>query len=385
MQKNKLFKLAASAIVSVFLALAPNAAFAANSATKISTTPYPVGIYLDPAGNVYIADAVGARLVVYPHGTNSVNLFGHTFTGGVESTFTLPAGSAAPKGVAIDPVSGALFYSEFSGKIWAISHKPVTLFGTVIDQAHIDTFVQVATIPGAKGAITFDTSGNLFAAGEDSGAIQVLPRVASIFGNLYAVNLPTQLVQSGQFVSAGNFLADLAFDKDGNLFVTAMFGPGSGVWVLTAGDAALFGHSVDNSAFYSLTDGSDISHPCGIDTDAAGRVYVGDWGQNKVYELSKNSENVFDVPLTANVASSIPSFNGLANQGIAVRPNGAVLYSGAMDGTYQLINTSDAWVNADTTDEVTTLANTGVNLQLIFSTGAILSIAGFLLIRRSAK
>lgn len=385
MHKNRIFKAAISALVAVFLVMAPNAAIAANTATKISTSTYPVGIFLDAAGNVFIADGAGSRLVVYPHGSEAVTLYGSSFTGGVESTFTLPVGTAAPKGVAIDPISGALFYTEHSGKVWAISSSPVNLFGTAITAGQVNTFVEITTIPGGKGAIAFDTSGNLFVAGEDSGAIQILPRTASIFGNLYAPNLPAQLVQSQPFVDAGNFLGDIAFDKDGNLFVTAMFGPGTGVYVLTAGDSPLFGKTVTNSEFVSITDGAGVSNPCGIDTDDDGRVYFSDWGQGKVYEISQNTENVFDVALTANVASSIPSFNGLANQGIAVHPDGSMLYSGAYDGTYQLVNASEAWANTDVEEEVNLLANTGVNLHLTLAIAALFSTAGFLLLRRESK
>jgi streptogramin lyase len=164
-----------------------------------------------------------------------------------------------------------------------------------------------------------------------------------------------------------------------------MFGPNTGVYVLTAGDATLFGHPVNNSAFVSLTDGAGVSNPCGVDTDEDGRVYFSDWGQAKVFELSSKTENVFDTPLTANVASSIPSFNGLANQGIAVRPDGSVLYSGAGDGTYQLVNTSEGWTNPGSTDDVADLANTGANLQLILALAALLSTAGFLIIRKVAR
>ena len=385
MNKNTYFKAAASVLAAISLVFAPTAAMAANTATKISTSQYPVGIFLDPAGNVFIADGPGSRLVVYPHGSGAVTLYGSSFNGGVESTFTLPVGSAAPKGVAIDPVSGALFYTEFSGKVWAISSTPVNLFGTAISAGQVNTFVEIATIPGGKGAISFDESGNLFVAGEDTGAIQVLPRVASIFGNLYPVNTPAQLVQSEQFITAGNFLGDVAFDKDGNLFATAMFGPGAGVYVLTGGETTLFGHPVTNSAFVSVTEGAGVSNPCGIDTDQDGRVYFSDWGQGKVFELSSKTENVFDVPLTANAASSIPSFNGLANQGIAVQPDGSTLYSGAYDGTYQLVNTSEAWVNSEIDDGVTALANTGVNLQLVLALAALISTAGFLVIRKAAR
>ena len=368
-----------SALVAISLAFSPTVALATNSATKISTTTYPVGIFLDNAGNVFIADNPGTRLVVYPHGTNTVSLFGQSFTGSVESTFTLPGGSAAPKGVALDPISGALFYTEFSGKVWAISHQPVTLFGTAISQQQVDTFVHIATVPGGRGSIAFDPQGNLFLTGEDIGNIQVLPRTSNVFGNAFTVNVPGPLPQSQQFANEGDFLADVAFDKAGNLYVSAMFGSGAGVHVLTKSATTLFGHAVNNQTFTLLTGGSGISNPCGIDIDKAGRVYIGDWGQNKVYELSSQTENVFDVPLTANVASSIPSFDGLANQGIAVRPDGSVLYSGALDGTYQLVNSSDAWVNAGASSS--TLANTGKDVLPIAILGLIMALVGAVCMR----
>jgi hypothetical protein len=355
---NSAIKFAFAALAALILALSPTVAFADNSAEKISTSQYPAGIFLDSIGNVFIADNEGHRLVVYPHGTGSVSLFGTTFTGGEESTFTLPNEVVAPRGVAVDPVSGALVFTEFSGKVWAISNHAISLFGTTIDQAHINNFVQIATIPRAKGAIAFDADGNLFAAGEDSGEIQVLPRTANIFGNTYPINVPSQLVQAQQFAADDDFLADIAFDHSGNLYVTAMFGNTTGVHVLSAGASSLFGHAVSTSTFTSLTEGSGVLNPCGIDIDSAGRVYFGDWGQNKVFELSSKTENVFDVPLTANMASSIPSFDGLANQGIAVRPNGLVLYSGAYDGTYKLVNFSPAWTTLRA-NENTVLANTG--------------------------
>jgi LPXTG-motif cell wall-anchored protein len=81
------------------------------------------------------------------------------------------------------------------------------------------------------------------------------------------------------------------------------------------------------------------------------------------------------------VASSIPSFDGLANQGIAVRPNGLVLYSGALDGTYKLVNFSPAWTTLRA-NENEVLAKTGSNTGLLIMT-AFLLVAGGLVLRRS--
>lgn len=368
-------------VTAISLSLTPQIALATNSATKIATAQYPAGIFLDTAGNVFIGDNVTHRLVVVPHGSDSVTLFGNTFTGGVESTFTLPSVDVSPKGVGIDPVSGALFFTEYSGKVWAISPRPATLFGVQIDQAHVNTFVEIAQITGAKGAMAFDSHGNLFIAGEDSGQIFVLPRSSTIFGQSFTANVPGVISQSQSFATEGDFLADVAFDKAGNLYVAVMFGAGAGVSVLSSGAATIFGHAVSTSAFTSITDGANIQHPCGIDLDAADRVYIGSWGQNQVFEISPKTESVFDVELTANVPAAIPSFNGLANQGIAVRPNGLVLYSGALDGTYELVNNSPAWETLrNPTSE--TLPNTGSSPIPVALVGLGLVFTGFFLRRK---
>lgn len=352
-------------------------ASAAEVPSSISTSAYPIGITQNASGDVFIADSGTPRIAVIAHGTGSVSLYGHNFTGGVEGTLTL-AGTP-PRGIAIDPITGALVYSTSDGRIYAMSSRPVTLWGTSISNANLGTFVQVGTLSGAKGGIEFDKFGNLFAAGEDNGMVVVLPRESTIFGNSFTPNTGAQLSQSSLFVSAGDFVADVALDKNGNLFVSTMFGTYEGVHVLARSNTTILGHSASASAFTMVTTSTEAGNPCGVDVDFAGRLFIGSWGTSNVYVVSPKTETVFETAVTANASVAITALVGYANQGVSVADNTSVIISGGGSATYRMSNVS--------AQQAETLANTGrsFSLELVIAACLIAAGIGISLLRRKTK
>ena len=327
----------ASLAAGLLLAVTPQSASAANTATKISDAPYPIGMAQNSAGDLFYADNLNPRIDLYPHGTSTVNLYGQTFTGGTEAFIDLPAGLTQATAMAVDPLSSALFFTQGNGDVWAIPANPGTLFGVVIDQSQVNTFVKIASMPGANQGGDFDSHGNFFVA-SSNGGIWVLPRVdESLWGDSVIANQPAVLTASLQL---NDFMADVAFDRYDNLYATAMFGNDAGVHVLSAGASTILGHSVSTSSFTKITDGVNVANPCGIDVDSTGRVYFGDWGQLNVWIVSPKTENVFDMDLTENVPVPVAALAGLGNQGVSVSKDASFLYSGSLNGVYKLQNSA---------------------------------------------
>jgi uncharacterized protein (TIGR03437 family) len=268
----------------------------------------PVGVAVDAAGNVFIADsgnnrvrkvsASGAISTVAGNGSA-----GSTGDGGAASSAELNA----PFGLTLD-ASGNLYVTEFTGdrvrKIAAGSGVVSTVAGDGIGGYTGDGGQAVNAEIDCPEAVAVDASGNIYIADSVNNVVRLVN----------ASGLISSVVGTGGSAFSGDFgpatqaqlinPSGLALDSSGNLFIT----DGStrvrkvysdGIIVTIAGNGTR-GFSGDGGP----ATGAQLSGPLGIAVAPGGVVYVADSGNNAIRQLSP-------LPVSISVASVTNSASNL--------------------------------------------------------------------------
>ena len=269
---------------------APEIAFGPGTQTTEPTTGlhYNVGVALDAAGNLYIADYVAGEVVkLTPGGVQTTVLSSYTFA---------PGQTPAPIGVAVDG-AGNLFIADLSLP-YAVKLTPAGVQTTVgsglgfptgiavdgagdafiadqnnarvveVTPAGVQTTVPVTGLNQPWG-VAVDAAGDLFIADGDSMAVPALtPQV---------VKFTPGGVQSTVPVTGLSRPYHLAVDAAGDLFI-ADFWNSRVVEFSTTG--------------VQTTVGSGLGAPSGVTLDAAGDVFIGDQGNGQVYEVNRSQPSL---------------------------------------------------------------------------------------------
>ena len=283
----------------------------------------PLGLAVDPAGNLFIADSGNLRLRI-------VNLAGiiNTVAGNAAYGFGgdgAPAASAnlsSPIGVAADGAGGLFIADTFNNRIRYVTPKQngvISTFAGTGDysfsgdggpavSATLRHPHKVAV--GIAGDLLFSDTGNLvvrrvdgvgtihtvnteinnlapfgmqFAVAEDANG-DVFSSVGSV---VYGEGSNGILNQIGVFETA----YDLASDAAGHLLVCA-YGDSKVYRVTTDGAATVIAGNGMNGFYYpNLGEGGPataaaLAQPAGVAMDAAGNVYIADSGSNRVRKVT---------------------------------------------------------------------------------------------------
>ena len=256
----------------------------------------PVGVALDPAGNLYIADLSNSRVMEL---STSGNLFAIAGSGGPSGT-----GIGHPNGIATDNV-GNVYLCDGSQVhlLRLVSIAPaITTAPTLLAAVTLNPYLQTLSVAGGISPYSFSVVSGSLPAGltlSASGTISGTPTTPGIA--TFAVRVTdsaskqgtqtfTLTTVSGAFRTIGTnagpgFTAPqgLAFDTSGNLLVAAQGSntvlkvqPNSAVSVFAGNGAA--GFSGDGGyATYERLYG-----PQGVAVDSAGNVYIADSANHRI-------------------------------------------------------------------------------------------------------
>jgi sugar lactone lactonase YvrE len=241
------------------------------------------GIAMDKSGNLFVADNHTTLIrKVTPDG--SVSTFAGNTTGAstghnvsVDGTGTA-ASFSAPAGMTIDD-DGNLFVAD------AAVIREITPAGSV------------TTVAGSKYynnsnfvGITRDAAGNLYAADSYN---RVILKISNGTSSIYAAGYPTG-ASSGlnDFVQA----LDLKFDSSGNLF---FIDGADAIRKITTDKSITTIAGIPLQSGFTNGAGSQATffNPFGIIIDAAGNLFVSDYGNRAIREILPNG-NVSTVVLT---------------------------------------------------------------------------------------
>src|SRR5271157_3160449 len=246
----------------------------------------PSGVAVDSAGNLYIADTLNDRIRKVSGGTITTvagsGIWGFSGDGG-------PATSASlygPWGVAADS-AGNLYIAD-----WQNNRIRKVTGGTITTVAGNGVFASSGDGGSATGAslgnpqgVAVDSAGNLYIADTCGERIRRVSggTITTIAGN-GGVGVSGD---GGPAISASlNYPSGVALDSAGNLYIadTANYRirKVSGGTIATVGGNGVFSYSGDGGP---ATSGS-LNSPMGVALDSAGNLYIADSANNRVRKVS---------------------------------------------------------------------------------------------------
>ena len=261
------------------IGVAPEMAFGPGTTTAEPTSGlhYNVGVALDGAGNLYIADYVAGKVVkLTPGGVQTTVLSSYT---------SAPGQTPAPIGVAVDG-AGNLFIADLSLP-YAVKLSPGGVQTTV--GSGLMRPIGVA-VDGTGDAFIADQNGDRVVEVTPNGVQTTVPATGlqqpngvavdsagDVFISDSTLNEVVEVTPAGvQTTVPATGLSDpygLAVDAAGDVFIADGFN--SRVLEVTP-------------AGVQTTVGSGLGFPSGVALDAAGDVFVGDQGQGEVFEVNRS-------------------------------------------------------------------------------------------------
>ena len=231
---------------------------------------YPMGLAVDPSGNLYIADLISSRVF--------------EVSGGV---IGVAAGNvASPMGVAVSS-SGQLYITDFiNERVLEVSGGVITTVagnGTTYDGGDNGP----AASAGLGGPVddAVDSSGNLYIVDNSSSTIR---EISNGIITTVAGNGTRGYGGDGGPATHAEFdnLWGVAVDSSGNLYIADTYNArirkvSDGVITTVAG-AGVEGYAGDGGPATSAL----LSQPLGVAVDASGNLYIADAGNSRVRKVS---------------------------------------------------------------------------------------------------
>jgi sugar lactone lactonase YvrE len=247
----------------------------------------PVGVALDPAGNLYIADAGNSRIRrVSTLGT--ISTYAGTGTGGFSGDGG-PATAAhlrSPLGVALDPAGNLYVADDGNHRIRKVSTGGIvsTYAGTIFRFSG-DGGPATAAQLYAPGGVALDPAGNLYIADTYNHRIRKVTPDGTI--STYAgTGTPGFSGDGGPATAAQlRYPTSVAVDPAGNLYITdnnriRKVTPG-GTISTYAGTGGV-GFSGDGGPATA----AQLAGPAGVALDSAGNLYIADRGNFRIRKVT---------------------------------------------------------------------------------------------------
>ena len=254
----------------------------------------PMGIAVDGAGNIYIADSFNdvVRKVSAPTGTITTVAGNGTPVSSGDGGPATSAGVGIPAAVTLDG-SGNLYIADFLDaavrKVAAATGIITTVAGTGVIGESGDGGPATSARIAFPSDVAMDPSGNLYiiASAEDSGGGSTVRKVAAATGIITTIagnGIAGYSGDGGPATAAElNSAYGLALDGLGNIYIAdsannaVRFVSAAGIISTIAGKGEK-GYSGDGGP----AAGAQLDSPSGVAVDSSGNVYIADSGNSRV-------------------------------------------------------------------------------------------------------
>ncbi|MEI6232740.1 MAG: PKD domain-containing protein [Planctomycetota bacterium] len=317
---NTIRKITSAAVVST-VAGAPSTIGSANGSGTSAYFYYPQGIATDTAGNFYVSDTAN-------HAIRKVTPAGVVSTlAGLAGTFGTLDGTGTnalfdyPQGLALDSTGNVFVADYYNHTIRKITPAGVvtTFAGTAGTLGSADGTGTAAKFNYPLG-VAIDSLNNVYVA--DSGNYTIRKISPAGLVSTYAGTSGVVGSANGTGPAASFYVpSGLATDTSNNVYVTDQYNhtirkiaPG-GVVTTVAGHAGINGSADGNgtAAYFYL--------PYGIKVDAAGNIYVADFGNQTIRFITPAN----DVTTLAGSPLAVGSLNGTGTSARFYNPSGIAL------------------------------------------------------------
>ena len=321
----------------------------------------PVGLTVDAAGNLLIADTGNFRIRVsaartgtfYGQAMTAGNIY--TVAGNGKRGFSGDGGPATSaelgpaQGVAVDGAGNLVIADESDNRIRVVAARTGTFYGQTMTAGHIYTVAgngkagfsgDGGPATGAKlndpGGVAVDSAGNLVIADEINNRIRV---VAARTGSFYSQPMTAGNIYTVAGTGAQGFSGDggpatsaefadpsaVAVDAAGNLVITDF--NNDRVRVVAAGTGTFYGQAMTAGDIYTIAgdgggfagDGgpatsAKFNGPVDLAIDASGNVAIADYGNQRVRVVAARTGTFYGQAMTAGDIYTVAG-NGVAGSG----------------------------------------------------------------------
>jgi len=236
----------------------------------------PTGVAVDAAGNVYVADNNNNLIrEITPAGVVTT-LAGSGTLGSANGTAS-SASFSFPQGVAVD-AAGNIYVADYgNNQVRKISSAGVVTTLAGKDSAGAANGIDTAATFNQPTGVAVDAAGNVYVADEGNNLIRKISPagMVSTFAGSGAAGAVNGTGTSASF----NGPTGVAVDAAGNVYV-ADYGNNIVREINPAGVVSTLGTG-------TATDSKLFKGPYGVAVDAAGNVYVADYGYNTILKINK--------------------------------------------------------------------------------------------------
>jgi streptogramin lyase len=281
-QANELIrKIDAGTLVTTYAGLT-GVTGAANGSTALASFNKPFGVAADTSGNIYVADAGNNMIrMISPSGT--VSTFAGTGVAGAADGAD-SASFNSPLGVAVDK-AGNVYVADYENSL-VRKISPAGVVSTLAGKSGVSGFadgLDTAARFNLPESVAVDAAGNVYVADNGNNAIRkIAPAglVSTVAGNGSAGST------NGAGASASfNSPFGIAVDASGNIYV-ADAGNNLIRKITSAGVVSTFAGSGSKGAGDAAGTAATFNTPAAVVVDAAGNVYVSDENNNIIRKIT---------------------------------------------------------------------------------------------------
>jgi uncharacterized protein (TIGR03437 family) len=326
----------------------------------------PYGVAVDSAGNLYIADYDNDRIRKVSNGVISTVVGSGTVGFSGDNGPATSAQLNTPLGVALDLAGNLYIADTFNDRIRKVSNGTIT---TVAGNGQRGAFsgdngpATSAQLNGPLG-VTVDAAGNLYIADSENNRIRKVSQgiITTVAGNGSLANL-FSVGDNGPATSAQlNSPYGVAVDAAGNLYIadsgySRIRKVSYGIITTVAGNGTM-GFSGDNGPATS----AQLGMPAGVAVDAAGNLYIADSFNNRIRKVSNGViTTVAGMGPSGDSAGGFSGDNGPATSAQLRNPQGVAVDAA---GNLYIADSENNRIRKVSNGVITTVAGTSLSYPL---------------------
>jgi sugar lactone lactonase YvrE len=269
-----------------------------NGGISANSLSFPIGVAVDSASNVYVADNNNNRVLVYASGsTTAFRVFGQlgSFTSGAANNGGISANSlSSPRGLAFDIASNVYIGDESNHRVLVYVPGSTTAFRVF---GQLGSFTSGAANNGGISAnslqfpevVVVDSASNVYIADQDNNRVLVYaPGSTTAFRVYGQLGSFVSRTQNNGGISANSLMRPegVAVDSVNKVYIAdsinnriLVYAPNSTTAFLVIGQLGSF---TSNAANIGLISASSLSNPQGVGFDSASNLYIADESNNRV-------------------------------------------------------------------------------------------------------